>query len=509
MKSTFISILALLATSITFSQELQVYSDYKSSGQLYGYKNAMDAIIIPAKYHSAKSFKNGLALVAILDKDANWKHGFINEKGKEVIPLKYSSSHEYFSEDLVAVELNEKWGFINREAKVMIPFSYDFIYYTGFTEGLAPVMLNKKWGYIDKNGKQVVPFIYEQCKDFSEGLAAVKQNGRWGFIDINGKLVIPLNYSEVSNFSGGMGGVEFNNKWAVTNKSGKLLTSFIYDDVHFNYNKGAELKEVSTFNGSHKYGAVNKQGKETIPLTYYTLNIYHGEIATAQVTNGVYGLINGRNKILLPFKYKGIYLDMNQVPQGSLYETADKRRIFSIEGDKVNIWKYEDVQEEYSGRRAVRFMGKWGFIDEQGKEAVPLVYDTVERFYNDVAMVMRNKKVGFVNKTGKEVIPAKYDGIYWKGLHEGLIAVVNDNKYGFVDAKGNEVIALKYDAADDFSEGLAAVMLNKKIGFIDTSGKLVINCQYEHLQHGFYQGKATVTLNGKTFFIDKTGKEIR
>src|SRR5688572_25194263 len=128
MKFTFISILALFVTSITFSQELEVYSDHKSSGELYGYKNAMGAIIIPAKYHSAKSFNNGLALVSILDKDVTWKYGFIDEKGREVIPLKYSSTHEYFSEELVPVKFNGKWGFINREGKIIIPFSYDFIY---------------------------------------------------------------------------------------------------------------------------------------------------------------------------------------------------------------------------------------------------------------------------------------------------------------------------------------------------------------------------------------------
>ncbi|MBK7505883.1 MAG: WG repeat-containing protein [Bacteroidetes bacterium] len=48
---------------------------------------------------------------------------------------------------------------------------------------------------------------------------------------------------------------------------------------------------------------------------------------------------------------------------------------------------------------------KFGFLDNSGKEVIPLIYDDAFRFSEGLAIVEKNGKSGYIDKTGKEVIP--------------------------------------------------------------------------------------------------------
>jgi hypothetical protein len=113
----------------------------------------------------------------------------------------------------------------------------------------------------------------------------------------------------------------------------------------------------------------------------------------------------------------------------------------------------------------------------------------------------QNGKYGFVDNTGKEMTPFKYDWVY--EFSEGLGRVQLNDKYGFVDKTGKEVIPLEYDFARKFSEGLAAVKLNGKWGFIDKKGKEVIPFIYSNANVVFNEGRARVQLrlHGKWEYI--------
>lgn len=105
---------------------------------------------------------------------------------KEIIPSKeYDSVHRMTLEGLSRVEYNWKYGFIDTSGKEVIPLKYDNA--DDFSEGLARVKLNGKWGYIDTSGKEVIPLKYDNSDNFSDGLARVKLNGKCGSIDKTGK----------------------------------------------------------------------------------------------------------------------------------------------------------------------------------------------------------------------------------------------------------------------------------------------------------------------------------
>ena len=55
--------------------------------------------------------------------------------------------------------------------------------------------------------------------------------------------------------------------------------------------------------------------------------------------------------------------------------------------------------------------GKWGFIDETGREICPYKYDWVHDFFKGFAQVRLNGKWGYIDETGREVVPCKYNWV--------------------------------------------------------------------------------------------------
>lgn len=120
------------------------------------------------KYDEQKEFYGGLAAV-------RWKNywGYINKKGKIVIPLKYTYAESFYNGKTAKVELNGKVGVINKKGKVIVPIKYDKI--EDYFEGTAVVVLNGKYGIINKKGKLFIPAEYEFLFPFNNGFTEVQK----------------------------------------------------------------------------------------------------------------------------------------------------------------------------------------------------------------------------------------------------------------------------------------------------------------------------------------------
>ena len=80
---------------------------------------------------------------------------------------------------------------------------------------------------------------------------------------------------------------------------------------------------------------------------------------------------------------------------------------------------------------------KYGVIDVNGKEIVPLQYDYIGGFSNSLSPARKGNKRGYINKQGKEVIPFEFDFV---GNFEDGIAKVNKNgKWFYINRMGEFV----------------------------------------------------------------------
>lgn len=108
----------------------------------YGYANSSGELVIPAIYLTAEPFnEEGLALVArdVLGNGWPFEHGFIDETGREVIPLRYQHLSP-FEEGFAVAQRDGKFGFITPTGAVAIDFIYSEA--SGFYQGKAVVTLN-------------------------------------------------------------------------------------------------------------------------------------------------------------------------------------------------------------------------------------------------------------------------------------------------------------------------------------------------------------------------------
>lgn len=171
--------------------------------------------------------------------------------------------------------------------------------------------------------------------------------------------------------------------------------------------------------------------------------------------------------------------------------------------------KYERAGSFSHGLAMVSQNYKFGFIDTTGKLAIPLIWDYASNFLGGVALVKKGNSYGYIDTKGKVVIPTNLHYAY--DFYDGLALIMDNNaQYGFIDKAGNTVIETKYYSANKFSEGLAKLKLElgKPSAYIDKTGKLITDFIYE-ASSDFSEGLACVSLDGRTYgFINTKGEVV-
>ena len=90
-------------------------------------------------------------------------------------------------------------------------------------------------------------------------------------------------------------------------------------------------------------------------------------------------------------------------------------------------------------------------------------------------MVTKDGKKGFVNPQGKEIVPLVYENA--EKFSEGLAAVKKEGKWGYIDTTGKVVIPFAYSHAGGFEEGTAYVSIYETNFAIDKTGNCVSGCE--------------------------------
>jgi len=166
--------------------------------------------------------------------------------------------------------------------------------------------------------------------------------------------------------------------------------------------------------------------------------------------------------------------------------------------------KYDRVDACNCGMALVSKSGKFGYVSDEGKVLVPLVYDDAMAFSENRAAVMQDGKWGFIDLNGNEFVKSQYTEVY--SFHDGLAVVGKGDAYGFVDSTGQVAIPMRYTNARSFGDGVAPVSNQKGFwGYIDKGGKEVISFRFNYAT-SFSDGVGRVLMGSKWYSIDNQGK---
>ena len=207
----------------------------------------------------------------------------------------------------------------------------------------------------------------------------------------------------------------------------------------------------------------------------------------------------------------------------------------------------------------IEVKGKFGYMDQNGKMAIPPMYDYADEFIEDLAVVALhnqpcvinpknervvdtsiyqfigaysegvssvidfNKKKFYLNTKGEKVISLPDDIYEGRKFKDGFACVSKEvdehtlkytrdivtlgYRFGFIDKSGKQVIDFIYDDASNFTNGIARVKVKNLFGVMNKSGELIVKPIYKTIGN-FFEGKAVMNESGKYGFIDTTGKVI-
>lgn len=270
-----------------------------------------------------------------------------------------------------------------------------------------------------------------------------------------------------------------------------VYSGLVYQDdaksQYFTYNKTTGEYEVR-YGGDGKVTKHSRKGGNFKPSEGITAAYMESEDVLEGGTYREYGFLDSNFKVIIPFKYKSVENFSKGVAlvttDGKYHELIDKtgKRIqaftadnaFSLGADYivvkqdkqfclydrtgkyVSISKYEDISAPGSSLARVKYQNKYGYIDGNWREAIPMIYENAEQFQNGYALVSTGyMQWGFIDTTGKVVVPCRYQNA--DSFSEGLAAVQQDELWGYIDATGKVVIPLKFLFAGNFKNGRAPV----------------------------------------------------
>ncbi len=210
----------------------------------------------------------------------------------------------------------------------------------------------------------------------------------------------------------------------------------------------------------------------------------------------------------------------------------DERGDFAIGPGSPPGYTFPEYRNDYSygdfhDGRAKFWVGDatgfGGYIDRNGKLAIPPAYAGVHDFSEGLACVslprtdgspFGPKLAGFIDRNGEFVIPPNREFVA-HGFSEGLcvISILDDEGRGHpsvINLRGETVIPpYLYTGISDFGAGVSRVVRDGKVGCIDTKGDIVIPIEFDQLWEFEDSNLTTGEKDGTKFIVDQTGRCVK
>lgn len=360
-------------------------------------------------YCSSSAFSQTKTFLAPVMPDSLW--GFIDLDGKMIIEPKFTDV-AFFEEGIARVAIKqkdslgiirEKWGYIDKTGRYII--EPKFIHAGLFKEGLARVAILQKdsmgferqeWGYIDKTGKYLIKPKYGIAYDFNDGYAAAAHE-QWVYVNTKGEEVIKERELK---------GIQMSVRFFADVQDGEGCITIYELATCYRVNLKTKKVNESGFLGCSSRGdnerSPEKQQQSDLSDGIYAPPFFYNE-GTGHFKKG-YSLYDDT----IP-PYLGVI--SNEAP--NKYEVKYGFAVRTDDGEKKSVIKptYNFVSTFSEGLAYFENDTLKGFLNKKGDIAFVLKYLFIENFYNHRAAVIDTKtgKIGYINAKNEEVIKPTYN----------------------------------------------------------------------------------------------------
>ena len=251
----------------------------------------------------------------------------------------------------------------------------------------------------------------------------------------------------------------------------------------------------------------------------------------------LFGIINNKNKIVFPFKYKSLRMyKMGILVQEdkTCYFIDKKGKKISPNYDKVevNFNQYFDSVLDYF---KVKIGEKYTLVNDNFEEKLPLIYDKISFFpykskldrllferdgkkvvfdiakwqetnlifdkiqvLDDKEMIVEeNGKSGVVDYAGTVILPLEYDAINYTenySKEDGFALVLTKNNKSALYQNLKFYTEFIYDSMTNFHSSIK-IEKDKKYGLMNAKGKIVLPIEYDSIEYNRKIKKIEATKN--------------
>lgn len=365
-----------------------------------------------------------------------------------------------FSKRRAAVENTaDKYGYINKRGKEVIPCVYD--YAGSFVHKKAWVLVGEKQGYINKRGRYVVP-LSDSGELFYKGTRLFQgEDGRHtGMRDKNGKIIMGAVYNFVSRMPRGrliMEGKQVStddddrgSKYGCVDYKGNVLLPFKYDFAYYG-SRRLVLKKEDTIIVMNKRLKVKKEIDPDWELALITDDkVDNGTIRLRQhpgFNNGLVvvsdsedrqGCMNVRGKVKVRCRFskvEGFNNGRSTVRKG-YNNYSDDDEDDDDDDDHIDT---TDINYPLHFIEHVETDAKSGMINKRGKLVMPYKYDVIADYVSRTALPVKQNNYnawGFVNKHGRLLTPHMFINPRLYVGRRSWVAVSRNNMWVYIDRRG-------------------------------------------------------------------------
>lgn len=370
---------------------------------------------------------------------------------------------------------NNQYGVIDTNGTVVIEPNYDMLYipnpskavfvcYTEYKEeeiNQKTTILNEKKEAILTQYEQILPLLFKEKiteVPFEKSVLKYKENGKYGII----------------------------------NFEGKKITKAIYDSIEsLLYKEGCLMVKQE-----EKAGIINMEGKEMIPIKYDTITAdeYYNETTKYKMAGFIlgnktqegyrYGYANEKGEVYLEPQYNSLNRITEIEEEKNVYMMASKNGQVGVYKNKELIVKHSYEEIEYNATNElflVQKTSKEGVIDKNGKEILPVEYDTIT-FSGKNMNTVKKEETKIYNSKGEEQKNSEYSSILATENENYFITINKEEKFGVMN-KNNEVIIKNNYQYIEYAFGDYFIVTNEgKVGVVNKEGKLEIGFIYNTIQ---------------------------
>lgn len=314
---------------------------------------------------------------------------------------------------------------------------------------------------------------------------------------------------------------------AINSKNEEIFTAYEQVEAIDNIDKNNNLwyeKNILKVSKNGKYGLIDLNGKELLPIEYDEITVLDGmENSIIIKKDGKVGLVNDNGSILIEVNYKDIRALGETYKDGYItIDDAGKYGVVSATKKQILENKYDEIMPVYlKDYYLIKEGEKKEVIDSNGNVILDSGFDDIKSATTNGVIFIKNNLYGEISTSAEITLDAKYQDL--KEVKDGIYIAKQNDKYGIIDNVGNEQLAFEYagitynEKADLFfaedSEYNTSIINDiydvKATGILsevnneDEYIRMRVNDNYKYYDFKGVETANTKVLKDNTIFLDK------